>query len=322
MDTRHTVKRILEENGVFPYVAEEEVTAGRDILCKICERILSSTFGVIELTERNPNVMFEFGFILASQKPVFVLYNKAMAQKIDVHPPADISALERIEYYNQDELCERFSKGLRKYIEEQFPTVRREEEKEKALVEASSKGLDLILDALESSNDVKRLEGTRDLLVLCYHKRVSHDKRVLEVITRSLNDPNEKIRGEFLDILRIILQVEDDTHRKTLAKDLLEKIVRISLQDEKVEVRRRAFDVLRETKDAKIIDPSFEAIRKFGEEEWRLVESEVFDCLRIFYEGDRRITITQKLYDLLDEPNLQDRVRAILEVLRRWSSVR
>lgn len=44
--------------------------------------ILSSRFGVIELTERNPNVMFEFDFLIANQKPVFVLYNKAIAGKI------------------------------------------------------------------------------------------------------------------------------------------------------------------------------------------------------------------------------------------------
>ena len=73
-DTCQTVKEILDENGVFPYIAEEEVTTGRDILCKICEKILFSNFGVIELTERNPNVMFEFGFVLASQKPVFILF--------------------------------------------------------------------------------------------------------------------------------------------------------------------------------------------------------------------------------------------------------
>ena len=316
MDTRQTVKRILEENGVFPYVAEEEVTAGRDVLCKICERILSSSFGVIELTERNPNVMFEFGFILASQKPVFVLYNKAMAEKINAHPPADISALERIEYYNQDELYERLSKGLRKYIEEQFPMVRREEEKEKALVEANSQDLDLILDALESSNDIKRLEGTRDLLLLSYHKRIVHNKRVLEVIRKSLNDANENIRREFLEILKIILRVEDDAHRKSLVKNFLEKTIQISLQDEKVEVRRQAFDVLEETKDAKITDPCFEAIREFGDEEWKRVENDVIGCLRIFYWGNYRIAIAQELYGLLDEPNLQDRVRAILERLR------
>ena len=316
MDTRQTVKGILEENGVFPYVAEEEVTAGRDILCKICERILSSNFGVVELTERNPNVMFEFGFILASQKPVFVLYNRAIAEKIKARPPADISALERIEYYNQEELHERFSKGLKKYIDEQYPTVRREEEKEKALVEATSEDFDLILEALESSNDTKRLEGAKDLLLLSYGKRVVHDKRILEVIRKSLNDPNDKIRGEFLEMLEIILRVEDGAHKKSLVKDFLGKIIQISLCDDKIAVRVRAFHVLQETKNPKIIGSSFKAIREFSTEEWEGVKHNVIRCLRVLYWNDYRRTITKKLYNLLDEPNLQERVREILDRLR------
>lgn len=316
MDTRQTVKAILEENGVFAYVAEEEVTAGRDILCKICERILSSSFGVIELTERNPNVMFEFGFLLANQKPVFVLYNRAIAEKINARPPADISALERIEYYNQEELHERFSKGLRNYIDEQYPKLRREEEEKKPLVEASSEDLDFIFEALESSNDTKRLEGTKDLLLLSYRKRIVHDKRILELMRKSLNDTNYRIRGEFLELLKILLRVEDNTHKKSLTEDFLEKIIQISLQDEKIELRRRAFDVLEETKNLKIIDPSLKAIREFSKEEWGMVKRDVVGCLRVLYWNDYRRTITQKLYTLLDKPNLQERVAEILEWLR------
>lgn len=97
-DTNRTVKEALEEKGVFPYVAVEDITAGRDILCKICERILGSTFGIVELTEKNINVMFEFGLILGRSKPVFILYNKKLAEKISPHIPTDIIALERIEY--------------------------------------------------------------------------------------------------------------------------------------------------------------------------------------------------------------------------------
>jgi nucleoside 2-deoxyribosyltransferase len=316
METRQTVKKILEGNGVFAYVAEEEVTAGRDILCKICERILSSNFGVVELTQRNPNVMFEFGFLLASQKPVFVLYNKALAEKIKAHPPADISALERIEYYNQEGLYERFLKGLTKYIDEQYPTIRREKEKKKALVDASSEDLNLILEALKSNNDIKRLESTRDLLLLSYDKRIIHDKRVLEIIKRSLNDANDKIRGEFLEILKIILRVEDDAHRKSLTENFLEKVIEISLRDVKIEVRRRAFDLLEDTNNPKIIGPCFKAIRDFNRNDWGMVKSNVIGCLRVLYRDDYCRTITQKLYTLLDEPNLQDRVREILERLR------
>lgn len=313
IDTRETVKSILNENGVFPYVADEDVTAGKDIFCKICEKILSSNFGVVELTEKNPNVMLEFGLILGNRNPVFILYNKAIAEKTGVHLPLDITVLERIEYFNQRELREKFSKGLRSYLKESYPTVKREEEK--VLEEASSEDVDLILELLESSNDVKRSEAARDLLLLSYGKRIVHDKRVLKVITKSLNDPSDKIRCEFLDMLEIILRVEDDAHRKSLINDFLEKIIQVSLQD-KIEVRRRAFDVLEEIKDPKIIDPCIKAIREFSKEEWEGVQSEVIRCLHRFYWGSYHRTITQNLYTIFDEPNLQERVRTILERLR------
>jgi len=315
IDSRETVKGVLNENGVFPYVAEEDVTAGKDVFCKICEKVLSSNFGVVELTEKNPNVMLEFGLILGNQKPVFVLYNKAIAEKIGVYLPTDITALERIEYFNQRELREKFSKGLKSYIEEYYPTVKREE-KERLLLEATLEDLDFILEVLESSNDTKRLEGMRDLLLLCYGRRIVHDNRILEIIRKSLNDFNYRIRSGFLEILNIILRVEDDAHRKSLINDFLEKIIQISLQDEQIELRRRAFDILEETKNPKIIDPCFKAIREFSKEEWAIVNSDVISCLRALYWNDYRRTITQKLYTLLEETNLQERITAILERLR------
>ncbi|KPV63951.1 MAG: hypothetical protein AOA66_0532 [Candidatus Bathyarchaeota archaeon BA2] len=131
-----------------------------------------------------------------------------------------------------------------------------------------------------------------------------------------MNDPNEKIRDEFLGMLNIILRVEDDTHKKSLMEDFLEKVIQISLQDKNIGIRERAFNVLEETKNPKILDPSFKAIREFSKEEWGIVKSSVLACLRALYWNDYRITITQKLYTLLDEPNLQERVREILERLR------
>ena len=260
--------------------------------------------------------MLEFGLILGNQKPVFILYNKAIAEKTGVYLPADITALERIEYYNQRELKERFSTGLRSYLDTLYPTLKREEEKKRVLGEADSEDLDLILEALESSNDTKRLEGARDLLILSYGKRIVHDKRISELIKKSLDDPNDQIRLDFLEILNIILRIEDDAHKKSLVKNFLEKIIEVSLQDEDIRVRARAFDVLEETKNPKIIDPSLKAIEEFNKEDWARVKSDVLSCLRVLYWNEYRRTITQKLYILLDKPNLQERVREILERLR------
>ena len=65
LDTRNTLIKILKQNNIRPYFADEDISAGRDILCKICENIMLADFCVIELTAVNSNVLLEFGMILA-----------------------------------------------------------------------------------------------------------------------------------------------------------------------------------------------------------------------------------------------------------------
>ena len=115
-DTRKTIIKLLKNYKITPYVADEDVTMGRDILCKVCEKITFSDFGVLEISESNPNVMIEFGLTLGRRKPVFILYNKKTETKNKIIP-VDITALDRIEYSNQDMLAERFDKGLQKYLQ-------------------------------------------------------------------------------------------------------------------------------------------------------------------------------------------------------------
>ncbi len=313
-DSRETIKEILNENGIFPYVADEDVTAGKDIFCKICERILSSTFGVIELTEKNPNVMLEFGLILGNQKPVFILQNKAIAPKTQTHLPTDITALERIEYSNQKELRAQFSKGLRTYLEKICPTLKRGEEKQ--LTEANSEDLELVLEAIKSNNYTKRYEGAKDMYLLSFNKRIIHDTRVVEIIGASLDDPESIIRREFLGIIKIILRVEDEEHKQAFAATFFEKIGQISLEDEDMLVRESAFSALEETKNPLVIDFAFKAIQETSNEKWTRFSSNIISCLRAFNDDNYRRTLTKKLYAMLDDPKLQTRVHEVLEQLR------
>jgi len=125
-DTRETVVEILKKYNINPYLADEDVTAGRDILCKICEKITYSDFGIIELTAVNPNVMLEFGLILGRRKPVFILFNKGLPSTSQ-YIPVDIIALDRIEYANQPMLATKFERGIQQY-------TRRLDRKQKELV--------------------------------------------------------------------------------------------------------------------------------------------------------------------------------------------
>lgn len=115
LDTRKTIVDILEKYYVQPYLADEDITAGRDVLCKICEEILHSDFSVVEATAINPNVMLEFGMILGRGIPVFILFDKGRSESSQI--PSDIAALDRIEYKNQVTLSKKFEKGVQKYIQ-------------------------------------------------------------------------------------------------------------------------------------------------------------------------------------------------------------
>lgn len=112
-DTRDTVIKTLKKHNVAHYVADEDITTGRDILCKICEKITFADFGVIEASAINPNVMIEFGLTLGRRKPVFILRDKTVTAPSF---PVDITALDRIEYSNQTTLEDQFDKGLRSYL--------------------------------------------------------------------------------------------------------------------------------------------------------------------------------------------------------------
>lgn len=114
-DTRETVRKVLKKFNINPYVADEDITAGREILCKVCEKITNSDFGVIEVGTVNPNVMFEFGLILGRRKPVFILFNKALSKE-GHFIPTDIIALERIEYKNQGSLEKKLTKGFKQCL--------------------------------------------------------------------------------------------------------------------------------------------------------------------------------------------------------------
>lgn len=113
--TTKTITKVLRKYGIKYYLAKEDVTAGQDILCKICQNIFCSDFGVIEATYTNPNVMIEFGMLLGQRKPVFILLDESRMESSRI--PADIVGLERIQYKNQEALLKKFENGVRNFAQ-------------------------------------------------------------------------------------------------------------------------------------------------------------------------------------------------------------
>ena len=182
-DTRKTVATVLEKHGIVPYLADEDVTAGRDILCKICEKITFSDFGVIELTSINPNVMLEFGLVLGRRKPFFILYNKGKESTQKYSIPADIIALERIEYFDQETLRNKFVKGITQYKER----LNRKKRQVQSMIQISR----------EAAED----------------KDFSTTDKLLDIIFERL-DIEKSSNGDFVKLLEDIVTAADDPARE------------------------------------------------------------------------------------------------------------
>ena len=313
-DTRNTIKAVLESNNIFPYVAMDDVTAGRDILCKICERIYSSTFGVIELTERNPNVMFEFGLILGSQKPVFILYNKTLTKEERL--PADIIALERIEYENQNELRQKFSRGLNNYLGRK---ERQQPSREPTTV-VSSEEIDLLLKALKDSDDEIRLLGSKELFNLCYSKQFTHEKSLTDAMISLLNDPVDTIRLITLDTLRQLLLWRAREENKTyLLDNSINGIRENALHGDRL-ARVKAIRFLGSIKEKRAVDFLFEALENTEEDAY--LEAIASSLKDLFYtaqwvESVYSLSIRERLFGMLRKPKLRKRAKIVFDTLHR-----
>jgi hypothetical protein len=108
-DLREAIKKALEDFNLEPYYADQEVR-NQHILCKICEKIRCSKFGIFEISEGNPNVTLELGMAWGFRKKALLLAKKGF--KI----PADLEGLDRLEYESFRDLTEKLRTKIGDYI--------------------------------------------------------------------------------------------------------------------------------------------------------------------------------------------------------------
>ncbi|AEA47589.1 tetratricopeptide repeat protein [Archaeoglobus veneficus] len=66
--------------------------------CDICRMIQSSAYGIVDISDLNPNVLIEFGMMIGLGKPVFVLVKKSEEKKIKDLLPSDIIWMRVVPY--------------------------------------------------------------------------------------------------------------------------------------------------------------------------------------------------------------------------------
>ena len=94
------LKPAMERLGLRIWKADEELN-NVDFICKLCHAIRTSSFGIVDITGWNPNVMFELGLLYGYGKKV-ALINKA-GEKV----PVDLHGLEYVEYNDYGALSQK-----------------------------------------------------------------------------------------------------------------------------------------------------------------------------------------------------------------------
>lgn len=103
---RYGVIPALKAVGLKPWKADERVS-NIDIMCKVCEGIQSSKYAIINISDWNPNVLFELGLVYGLSRDAVIIKDRQS------EVPTDLRGMEFIEYSNSDELREKLIKFFR-----------------------------------------------------------------------------------------------------------------------------------------------------------------------------------------------------------------
>jgi len=89
---KRNLRGILNNLGLQPSFWDEKTERGH-FDCKICKEIQESVFVIWELSDTNPNVLFEFGFSIAIGKDYFALHKRGSREL-----PFDVEGLDVVKY--------------------------------------------------------------------------------------------------------------------------------------------------------------------------------------------------------------------------------
>lgn len=97
----------LSALGLSHFKADNEIS-NKDIMCKICREIQSSSIAIVNISGLNPNVMLEQGLAYGLGKPVIIIKDK------NTKAISDLGSIEYIEYLHAYDLQQKLLKALNK----------------------------------------------------------------------------------------------------------------------------------------------------------------------------------------------------------------
>jgi len=103
---KHGIKPALDSLGLMSWKADEKFR-NIDLMCNICAGIQISGIAIVDISDWNPNTLFELGLIYALGKEALIIRNKKAKQ-----PPSDLKGMTYIPYDDYDKLKETLMRYL------------------------------------------------------------------------------------------------------------------------------------------------------------------------------------------------------------------
>lgn len=117
-DLRKAIEEAFIETEFNAYYADIEVRQSH-ILETEEERILTTQFGIYDVSDSNPNVCLELGIAMGAKKPYYILHFKGTTL------PTDLKGLGRIDYVSYEQLTEELKKKVVKKEVERFNDMKK-----------------------------------------------------------------------------------------------------------------------------------------------------------------------------------------------------
>ena len=118
-DLREAIEEAFKGSGWKAYYADIEVRSQEHILEKSEERILTTQFGIYDVTNGNPNVCLELGMARGAKKPYYIIHQKGTKL------PADLEGLGRIEYESYKQLTKEIKEKVVKEEIKRFTDMKK-----------------------------------------------------------------------------------------------------------------------------------------------------------------------------------------------------
>jgi len=104
---RYAIKPALDNLGLIPWKANEEIQ-NIDLMCKVCGGIQICASAIVDISDWNPNVMFELGLVYGLGKEAIIIKQK------DAKVPVDLQGMIYVPYDDYVDLKDALVKYLAK----------------------------------------------------------------------------------------------------------------------------------------------------------------------------------------------------------------